>query len=230
MLGNPRPARSVARRIDPHSRDREMPPRQGGSMSSRRIAVGISLIALGLALPAVALAQGRVVNDRHGLWGSVGLGAGSAAVSCTGCGSDRETGISGHGTLGGTLRPNLLLGGETNGWTKSSNNETDTFSYLTAVIVFYPAVTAGFFLKGGLGFGTTQFEGDVYGVPLKLESSGIAFQAGTGYDIPLKSSFSITVFGNFLTTAGAGAKFNGKSLDENLDGNLLQFGLAATWH
>ena len=59
-------------------------------------------------------------QTRQGFWVGGGMGYGSLGLSCEGCGDiDREGGLSGYAKLGGTLRQNILLGVEMNGWTKS---------------------------------------------------------------------------------------------------------------
>lgn len=71
---------------------------------------------------------------------------------------------------------------------------------------------------------------DDSGVPVKIESSGLALEGGAGYDIPLSPKLSITAFGQYLLTTDAGAQVNGADAHESLDSSLLQFGLGMTWH
>ena len=189
---------------------------------------------LGALAAAPALAQGTTSHQqtRDGLSISFGVGAGSAGFSCDGCGSDRGNGGSGYLRIGGTVRPNLIVAGEMNGWTKQNDGATGTIGFLTAVVQWYPAPAAGFYLKGGIGGGGMQIDvTDVTtGTTERLESSGVGLQVGTGYDWRVAQNFSLTPYVDFLTTAGGEARYDGASLNEKLNANVIQFGLGFTWH
>ena len=165
-------------------------------------------------------------QTRQGFWIGFGLGAGSAGASCTGCSSEREFGLSGYFRAGGTVTPNLLIGGETNGWYKSESALTQHVGVLTGVVYFYPMPTSGLYLKGGAGLMTYRADDDVD----ELTATGLGVQFGLGYDFRLGGNFSLTPFGNFLVAFGADAKFDGISLGENLNPNVFQFGLGLNWH
>src|SRR5262245_9382473 len=87
-------------------------------------------------------------QTREGFWIGFGLGAGS--LGCGDC-NDRTNGFSGNFKLGGTINPHFLLGAKTNGWYKSEDGVTLSYGNLSAVAYYYPSVTNGFYLKGGLG-------------------------------------------------------------------------------
>lgn len=193
---------------------------------SRAIVVAMSLLVAPLALSA------QTTQARQGFNISFGVGAGSGGVTCDGCSTDRQNGYSGYLRMGGTVSPKLIVGGETQGWMHSSNSETDQFSYLTAFAQYYPSVSNGLFLKGGLGFGATSFEvkNDPFLGDYKMTSGGMAGTIGMGYDIRMATNFSLTPYMNYLSTFGANAKSGGQDLGFKLNGNVVQLGIGFTWH
>ena len=193
---------------------------------SRAIVVGLALAFAPLAL------QAQMPQARQGFTASFGLGAGSGGISCDGCSTTRQNGLSGYLRLGGALNSQWVIGGETQGWTYSKDNETDQFSYLTAFAQYYPMVQNGFFMKAGLGLGATSFkvENDPTLGTYKMTSTGPAATLGLGYDIRVAHNFSITPYANYLTTFGANAKSGGSDLGYKLNGNVMQLGVGFTWH
>ena len=191
-------------------------------------AVGLTLL---VATPLVAQSKPQT---REGFTIGFGLGFGSAGVSCNGCSTDREKAGSGYLRIGGAVRPNLIVAGESQGWTKSvtdqGTNEDITIGALLAVVQWYPEVTDGFHLKGGLGFGSISDDIKDPTFNAKLESTGIAFTFGAGYDVRMGKNFSLTPYVSYFATAGAEAKVNGTSANEKLNANLFQLGLGFTWH
>ncbi len=177
------------------------------------VVFGIALAVAGL-LPSGAEAQNP--QTRQGFFISVGLGGGS--FGCEGCG-DRETGGAGVIHLGGTLNPRLLLGADLSGWSKSEGGARITHANATAALQFYPSAASGFFVKGGLGVSTLEFEASGGGFTFSGRESGLGLTGGLGYDIRLGANFSLTPYGMF----GWG-NFDGGSA------NNVQLGLAATFH
>lgn len=175
-----------------------------------RTVVGVVLAAT-LGLSGVASAQHRQTRD--GFWFNIGLGYGS--LGCQDCGS-REGGVSGALALGGTLSQKVVIGGGTNGWTKSEGGATLTVSTLTALIRFYPSATGGFFLLGGLGVG--QIHASVTGLGSNSET-GAAAVLGLGYDVRVGDNVSITPFWNGFATKTT-----------NSDANVGQIGVGVTIH
>jgi hypothetical protein len=171
--------------------------------------VAAALLAIGLALPGTAFAQHK--QTRQGFWFNVGLGYGT--LGCKDC-SGRTGSLSGGLALGGTLSQKVVIGGGTNGWTKSEGGATLTVTTLTALIRFYPSATGGFFLLGGLGVG--QIHGSVSGFGSATETgAGAVF--GLGYDIRVGNNLSITPF------------WNGFAMNSsNSDANVAQIGLGLT--
>ena len=179
-----------------------------------------------LALSASASAQSNA-QVRDGFTISFGLGGGSAALSCPGCGSTpRETGFSGYLRLGGAIRPNLVLAAESNGWSKSIDGVEVQMGTLAGVAQWYPSVTNGFYVKGGLGL-SVYSEADPAG---KAEALGLGYQFGTGYDIRLARNFSLTPYVNFLGMADSDVKVGGTSMNQKIGTSNMQYGIGFTWH
>ena len=193
-------------------------------MRTLGIAVALALVS---AAPLSAQSNPQV---RQGLAISLGLGSGSANMTCSGCESDRRNSGTGYLRIGAAVTPSLVVSAESDGWVKSEDGADGSIGYFMGVAQYYPAPAMGFFLKGGLGLGRLSLEEtDVTGTQ-KLTSTGLGYQLGVGYDWRVMSSFSLTPFVNYLATAGAEAKFNGQSTGEKLNANVMQFGVGFTWH
>jgi hypothetical protein len=198
----------------------------------------IATVAL-IAAPVALHAQGRrstaraaapVASDREGYSLSLGLGGGSSGVSCAGCATNRENGMSGYLRLGKGMSPSLMMGVELNGWNKTQQSVTSRNTMLSAIAQWYPSMTNGFFAKGGLGVGRTMID-DKSSVPSnKFQSTGLGYQVGVGYDMSVARRWSVTPFLNYLSTAGAKGQLNGTSTNQKFDGNYFQYGLGLSWH
>ena len=150
---------------------------------------------------------------RQGFWFSAGLGVGS--LGCADCG-DRVNSLSGNLSIGGTISPRFLLGAGTTGWTKSEDGVTLSAGTLDARVKFYPSVTGGFFLTGGLGLGTVS--ASVPGFASESEF-GAGALIGLGYDIRVSRNVSVTPY------------FNGFGVNtSNVDANVSQIGIGISTH
>jgi hypothetical protein len=193
------------------------------------------ILALSLLVSSQLFAQQKP-QTREGFTISFGLGGGSAGFDCNGCDSERETGSAGYLRMGGTVRPNLIIGGESNGFykTKTEGGVDGTFqlSYLTGFAQWYPQPVTGFFVKGGLGFGLVSVEAidQATSTSATLESSSVALSLGAGFDWRLGKNFSLSPYANFIGMAKGDAKINGSSIGEKLGANVFQIGLGFTWH
>jgi outer membrane protein with beta-barrel domain len=179
-----------------------------------------SLRAIGFsaffAILLAGSASAQQAQTRQGFWIGGGLGYGSMGISCDGCGdTGREGGLSGYFKLGGTLRPNILLGVETNGWTKSEAGTTLTMGNLSGAAYWYPMPTAGLFLKAGAGYSVLDLDtgfGDG-------SESGFSVQGGLGYDVRVSRNLSITPVANWIRGGYDG-----------FSANVLQIGMGITSH
>jgi hypothetical protein len=181
----------------------------------RPVPLLLVLCLASVALSTSAESQRRAARQtprRSGFWFSGGLGLGS--FGCDGC--DRQTGLSGGLSAGGTLSPRVLLGGGISGWTKSESGATLNVSSLDARIRFYPAARGRLFLTGGLGLG--RLSSRVSGVAL-TDQNGSSLLAGAGMDFSVSRNASVTPYANLLVVR----------TDRNTV-NVTQLGAAITLH
>lgn len=176
-------------------------------------AIGFTAV---LAVLLAGSASAQQAQARQGFWIGGGMGYGSMGLSCTGCADvGREGGLSGYAKLGGTLRPNILLGVEMNGWTKSEGSATVTMGNLSGAAYWYPMATQGLFIKGGAGYSVLSLDtGTGNG-----NDSGFGILGGVGYDIRVGRNLSITPVANWFRGG-----FDGGSA------NVLQIGMGVTSH
>jgi hypothetical protein len=196
----------------------------------RSVVVVLSVLSLSVAAANVAAAQKKgddALPRRQGFWIGLGAAAGSAGMECNGCGSDRQGGGSGYIRLGGTLSPHWLLGGEIDGWARSESGTDMVLANVAITASWYPSRTGGFFLKFGLGGLAYAEEAGSN----KLEVAGASGIVGIGFDLPIGRSLSLTPFLNSIASSKSKVKFNGTELPGiEANPNLVQFGLALSWH
>jgi hypothetical protein len=155
-------------------------------------------------------------QTRDGFWVGGGMGYGSLGLSCEGCGDvPREGGLGLFASLGGTIRPNILLGVEMNAWTDSEGGARITMSNFSGAAYWYPMTTMGLFLKAGAGYSNLSV-GDG---SISASDGGFGLLGGVGYDIRVGRNLSITPVANWFRGG-----FDGGS------GNVLQFGVGVTSH
>jgi hypothetical protein len=167
-------------------------------------ATGLSAL-LAVLMASTAFAQ--QTQTRQGFWIGGGLGYGS--LGCDGC--DRVGAPSGYLKLGGTLRQNILLGVETNGWTKSEFGNRLTMGNVSGAVYWYPMTTNGMFVKAGAGYSVLDS-----GI---ASTSGFGLLGGVGYDVRVARNLSVTPVANWFR-----GSFDGGSA------NVLQIGLGVTSH
>jgi hypothetical protein len=165
-------------------------------------------------LATTAFAQ--QAQKREGLWVGGGMGYGSLGLSCEGCGDvDRTGGLSGYAKVGGTLRQNILIGVEMNGWTKSELGGRVTMGNMSGAAYWYPMATQGLFIKGGAGYAVLSVD-DGTG---SASDTGFGLLGGVGYDVRVGKNLSITPVANYFRGG-----FDGGSA------NVLQLGVGVTSH
>jgi hypothetical protein len=157
----------------------------------------ISLLRNDQPTSAVQVRRGRIsqpvapkAQAREGWYGNVGLGFGSLGCdTCAGTVSGGSGGIS----LFMPLNQRLLVGGGTTGYYRSIQGTTLTAGTVDARLRFYPLLTSGFFVTGGLGLGhVSVYNETAYGL-------GLVF--GVGWDVPIRSNVSLTPFWNGIGIA-----------------------------
>lgn len=175
---------------------------------------------LGLILVAhapVCLAQHP--QDRHGFWLSISPGYGWTSVSCnsgaalSGCGVSGEHAVTGILRAGGTVSSHFLVGVEANSIQVGSHDPAIfipesgrlfgspdvSFTTLTGIVVYYPVVSSGFFLRGGAGLSRVEIDSGA-----DVSKDGWAGLLGAGYDFRIARRISITPQASF-SFAGLGA-------------------------
>ncbi len=181
-------------------------------MNVSKVLQGLAVCVISsLSVSGVAQAQNAQVRD--GFWVSGGLGYG--LLGCQDCDGEREGGVSGGISLGGTVSPRVLLGIGASGWSKSEGGARVTVGLVDARIRFYPRAKGGLFLTGGVGIGS--IEGSFGGFSATETAPGLIL--GLGYDWRVSPNASVTPFWN-----GYGMK------NDNIDANVGQLGIAVTLH
>jgi hypothetical protein len=159
---------------------------------------------------------------RDGFWIGFGFGWGSLGLSCDGCRTDRVGAASGYLKLGGTLGPHLLLGGETNGWTKDEAGATLTAANASFAAYYYPQAAGGLFLKGGVGAAVFQEEG-------QDAARGFGLVLGVGYDVRVGRNVSITPVANF-NWGSVGDVVSPPDVIPDVKQNVFQLAVGVTFH
>ena len=189
-------------------------------------------VALVLLCASPLLAQGAGAH-RAGLTATIGLGIGSAGVTCVDCESERETAPTLMLRIGGAYAPDLIFGAELNAWSKSEvSDETGDkarvrIATLNAVVQWYPQLDGGFFVDAGVGVGTIRSEllNSATGNAVS-RTTALGYQLGAGWDIQVAPNVSLTPYATFFGTAGGKVKDS----DTKIDGNVGQIGLGLTFH
>jgi hypothetical protein len=174
-------------------------------------------VVVALSLLGVSVAPAQHAQTRKGFWVGFGFGYGTYGISCDGCsGLGREGSYSGYLKMGGTISPHLLLGGETNGWTKSEAGASITAANASFAAYYYPKPSNGLFLRGGLGFSTTSASNG----GSSNSNTGAGATIGAGYDLRVGGNTSITPVLNYMY---------GKPQD-GFSQNFVQFAIGVTFH
>jgi len=144
-----------------------------------------TLMLLSLTTPSVA--QTSIGAQRHGFWLAVGVGGGSARVSCDSCGNH-----SGHGgvsysiALGATPNRRLRVGAEWRYWVHYVDTVPLIQTY-TALASYYPRPRGGPFVEAGLGLArySASFHTILY------VGNGLGVSVATGWEIPFRGGPSL---------------------------------------
>ena len=110
----------------------------------------------------------------------------------------------------------LLLGGESNGWTKSEGGETVTAANASFTAYYYPQPASGLFLRGGVGFSTISASAS----GLTGSNTGPGATIGAGYDLRVGANTSVVPVLNFAW---------GRP-ESGFNQSILQFAVGVTFH
>lgn len=187
----------------------------------KRLLMVISLVSL-LGSPTMSWTQDAATpRYREGFWIGFGLGPGHAQIDCQVCGPlpagdpwGGGAGMSAYLALGGTPRPDLLIGGELNTYGKitSTSDRQATLGSVALVAQYYPASNSRMFLRGGAGIGHFFLISHYYldsfmgRTASGLEGVGWAVQGGAGYDVLLGSRLALVPFVSAVQILAAGER------------------------
>lgn len=131
-------------------------------------------------------------HDHGGLFLGFNLGAGTADISSEdGIETDRDWGGTGNVRIGGAIKNNLLLGAEFTGWTNDLGEVEISLSTVLFCVTYYPT-DQGFFLRGGMGFGSGHLEQELpNGFTQSKDETGFGLGAAMGYEWRLTRKFAL---------------------------------------
>lgn len=195
----------------------------------KKVSSGLFLALIALSIPARANAQapGKFLLSGGG-------GYGSADAACDECLDDRQNGAAGYFRLGYTVTPKLVLGLETNVWTKQEAVEagvsaTLLFSNVAGTLAFYPKET-GFFVRGGAGAALANLDVEMDDATVSADlGSGFGVLGGVGYDIRLSRRLSITPGVNVWYGKLGELKALGETFATNWSHNVVDFTIGLTF-
>lgn len=181
-------------------------------MSPQRRFILSAAAALILLGPSGLSAQHS--HRRSGFWAGVALGWGSLATTCSSCSNDRQGAMTAIVKLGGTLSQQVLVGVESDVWSKTASSGLASAAGNVSISAFYyPRRWGGAFLRGGIGMAYVQPQG------FEIET-GFGAGVGAGYDLRFARGFSFTPVVNF----------NWGNPATNYSQNFFQIAAGLTWH
>ncbi len=161
----------------------------------------VSLVILLTAVSAVDAANRFENTKPKGVYLGFGFGAASASLSTDYWGNEPESkgAFAVAMRAGFIVRRNLLIGTES---AASLYRVADRYWQYTSAVValtYYPSPSL--FLRGGVGFGSVQYERREFGPwNSSVQAGGLAAHASIGLDISTSRSFSIlpTIRGDYV--------------------------------
>jgi hypothetical protein len=170
---------------------------------------------------------GQESHRRKGFW--IGFGLGGGVNLSRGLDDRNLWGGSGYVRLGGTTRPNLLLGGEAIGWARDYRDVTLSRGNAHFVVMYYPNVQTGFYLKGGVGGASITRSRTQGNTTTTTSKGGFGSGIGLGYEVQIGRNLYLVPAADFLLQV-----FESET-DPNLGripgtNTLLMFTLGLTWH
>jgi hypothetical protein len=151
-----------------------------------------------------------------GMWYSAGFGY--ASICRNGCLSAANVEIG----AGVVSSPKLHLGAVLAGLSKASEYYRTTLARAELRARYYPDLTGGFYLTGGLGLGMIRLSPGPESFGRSLTQFGPAFLAGLGYDIQVSPRASVT-----LSADGSGVRGRG---EDRLSLDVWKLGLGVLLH
>lgn len=193
-------------------------------MSLRNVLIGVALCmgsATGLQAQEPVREAQEPVRASGGAWFSAGVGGGWARITCAICRVDRNAGPAATLRFGTTLRPGLLVGGELEGWTRSSDDVRSMLTAGSAAAYIYPNPRRGLFLKAGAGLVHYRLNSDV-------STNLIGLTLGAGYEIPITPTYSITNSIGLIASSFGSLRSDAGTVADDVSISVLQVGFALT--
>ncbi|GAC1658765.1 MAG: hypothetical protein NVS4B3_26400 [Gemmatimonadaceae bacterium] len=172
-------------------------------------------------------AQANHPQIREGVNVSFGLGAGSAALNCGGCSTNRVNGTAIYLNVGGTINPQATLGAELSGWSTGLPDGDYRIGSILLVGHYYPRVDNGAFISAGIG--TVAAEAIPKGA-FDAKVQAVGSQLGFGYDVAIEPHLFLTPYIQYVRAFNSEITVNGAAAGPRFDPNLFQFGLGFTRH
>ena len=188
-------------------------------MVPRRIVTGAVSAAVLLLALAGNSAAGQWPHERDGVFLGVNLGGGSAGVNVAGFDSDREGGAAGNFRFGYAFQNQFGLSLEGNAWTKEADGGTWTFSVGGVAFTYYPS-GQGFFVRGGIGSGSMEYERNFGSTTIKVSDSGLGLLGAMGYEFRLARKFAL----------GPQIDYSYAKIDDDVSINYVNFTIGANWY
>jgi outer membrane protein with beta-barrel domain len=184
------------------------------------------LLATTLAA-SVSAQEARPSNVRKGFW--IGFGLGGGVNLSQGLDNKSLWGGNGYIRLGGTTKPDILLGGEAIGWTVDDRGNTLERGNAHFVVMWYPNVKKGFYLKGGIGVASIGESRSAGNTTTTTTKGGFGSGAGLGYELQIGKNLYLVPSADFLLQVFSSE--NDPVLG-NIPGTntMLLFNLGLTWH
>ena len=165
--------------------------------------------------------------DRHGLWGSVGVGRARAGLDCDACSTATSGAYAVHGTIGVRITPRFLAGAETFAWLDVIGGGVDRIVRGTHLIGrSYPFSHAPVFLQGGVG--VASFEVNDGDVAFLTRSASLSLAAGVDWHV---AGMTVTPTIAAVTTTGGKLTSDrtGNAVTDNARLGLLRTSVALSW-
>lgn len=123
--------------------------------------------------------------------------------------------------MGGTPNASTRVGVELLGWAADNGPTTESTIGLLGNVQIYPSRRAGFYIKGGLGYGWSSVD---FHDGSKATENGFVFNAGAGYEINVSRNVTLGPVADFYQ-----ASYGSRVGDETLSERILFVGVAITF-
>jgi hypothetical protein len=183
----------------------------------------VALLATLLVVTAPLAAQKPA--EHRGPFIGLGLGWGSARLSCNICTTERNEDISGFLRMGLALSQQFLVGLEADGWYDKAT-VSQFLGSAGLALWMYPSRKSGFYLKTGVGVSKYTASDE----PDHFKTSSISGQIGVGYEFGVYRGVSVGPYANFIGTTSSSFSFNDTVVDGSANSSLIQIGVAVTLH